>query len=201
MVNFDRLSRTPFFKSGAIRFNKRQPKLCYSSNIAVFDTTLYKTAEPKTCILHEDASYRPHLVRHLNFLQTPEEVEMRNAIQLMWEQSNQYIDSLGHEVYQSFLVINSPGVAVPKHAHFNKFDGDTVTLQMSVGSDYSSNVVFSTPTEQTTYPKPDGKFHVICFNADEEHWTDGTDNNYHIHFVYDVLGRVDGLPRVKWFEL
>jgi hypothetical protein len=201
MIDFDKLSRTSFFKSGAVRFKRNAPRISYPYTIAVYDTTLYKTAAPKKCYIHDEASYRPHLVRHLNFLQTPEEVEMRNFIQALWEKANAYVDSLGHEVYQSFLVINSPGIVVPPHVHLENFDGDTITLQMSAGNDTTSKVDFCTKDARTTYPLPDGKLHGLCFDASQSHWTEGTDNNYHIHFVYDVYKRLNGLPRVEWFKI
>jgi hypothetical protein len=189
-------SDTFFFRLGAMKFSESFDGLTKLTDVCTYDATMYATNEPKYCMIRkQETTFRPHLVRHLNLLDD----EMRNYIQRMWDASNTFVQSIGIEPYQCFLVISSNRYSVPDHTHGDHM-GDTITVVSSLGNSVSDTYLCLGDNTRLKYPEPNEGNYAVCFDGNIVHSMDAHDDNYYFHFVYDLTTSVD-FPKNIWIKL
>ena len=189
----NKLVDSMFFRLGAIKFSESFPNLTELTNICTYDATLYSSNQPKKCMIRqEETTFRPHLIRHLNLLDY-DMPEMRTYIQQMWDDSNQYIDSLGVEVYQTFFIITKDA-SVKRHSHGDHM-GDTVTVFSTLGTSPSNSYLYLGRDCKLTYPDPGEGNYAVCFDCNTIHYTESFDSNYYFHFVYDLTDTVVNIEK------
>ena len=181
-----KLSDTMFFRLGAMKFSESFDGLAKLTDVCTYDATLYSDNSAKYCMIRPDTSFRPHLVRHLNLL----EQDQREYIQIMWDQSNRYIDNLKLTPYQCFLVITSNRYSVPDHTHGDHL-GDTITVVSTVGTSPSNTYLCLEDGTRLKYPDPNEGNFAVCFDSNSLHRMESRDDNFYFHFVYDLVNKCD----------
>ena len=191
-----KFSETMFFRLGAMKFSESFEGLTKLTDVCTYDATLYANNEPKYCMIRkQETTFRPHLIRHLNLLDD----DMKNYIQDMWDRSNAFVNMLGIDVYQCFLVISSNGYSVPDHTH-GDHTGDTITVVSTMGQCPSNTYLHIGDNPGLKYPDPDEGNFAVCFQGNMMHRMNSNDTNYYFHFVYDLTTSVD-FPKNAWFKI
>lgn len=190
--NLELFDQSAFFRIGASKLAANG--LSYA-DVSTFDATLYDTNAPRKCLVRQETTIRPHLIRSLNILDREGKESLRQSIQAIWEKADCFAYSLGN-VQQCFLVITPPTVSVAKHSHGSHLS-DTVTVVYGCGERSTAQLCFSHQAA-IPYPQP-GYIKAVCFESNIEHWTIA-DNNYFFHFVYDYEQPVSMEKRV-WMDI
>lgn len=190
------LADTIFFRLGAMKFSESYTGFTKLTDVCTYDATMYATNTPKHCMIRKhETTFRPHLVRHLNLLDD----DMRTYVQHMWDKSNAFVNMIGVEAYQCFLVISSNGYSVPDHSHGDHM-GDTITVVSTMGQHPSKTYLHIGDNPELKYPDPgEGNF-AVCFQSNVVHRMNSQDTNYYFHFVYDLVTPVD-FPKNTWFKI